>query len=406
MSASHNRSRRALALFLAVVMTFGMVTTAFGSTAPAAEVPALALAQAAVRGTNYRNLSLNPGAGNAEMRFTWHSGSPTGSIRISNPNGADWVLTSENPRPVEAHQGTGGMGEAGNILPTRTGFTYWLHMVAVYDLAPDTQYTYVVVWDTGESAPKSFRTGGSSSFQFLVAGDPQIGVGLQALSVDGAGWQNTLNVATRAFPNAEFVLSVGDQIQTTNADVPRSQERHDQMFAPVQLQTLPLLAVVGNHDGVGVANSNHRLWPLHYNIPVPAEVGAIAHDGGDVPTVFRHGTTLYTQFDYWVRWGNVFFIVLDSNTRSFLTSEDANADRMAFIEAAFAANADADWKIAAIHHSPYSVYRGTTDGAKVQIINRWIPEFERLGVDAVLSGHCHVYSRSHQMLANEPLLNQ
>ncbi|MCL2563412.1 MAG: metallophosphoesterase, partial [Oscillospiraceae bacterium] len=432
-----SHKRRALALLLAVLMVLTIMPTAFGTGYEAAEEVSAtyeSIVPASTRGSNYRNLSLTPGATTTEMRFTWHSGSPTGSIRITHATEPARTIATTPNVPVQAREeamnltaaagAPSGMGGTGHI-PTRAGYSYFLHQAAAYDLTPGETYTYVIVWDNGESAPKTFSTGGESgSFSFLIAGDPQLGVGdgLQgttntvAAARDGAAWRSALDIAADHTPGAAFILSVGDQIHTMGtttggivSTVGTSQFRYDQLFSSEVLQSIPLMPVVGNHDGAGGNNANARLWPLHYNIPASSTVNTAGNPA--TANVFRYAHGMYTQFDYWVRWDNVFFMVLDSNSFANNSFNGPPAvpmagARLAFMDAAFAANDDADWKIVTFHHPPYSVYRTTTAAPKSAIINDWIPHFQRLGVDAVLSGHCHVYNRTHQMISNAPQLNQ
>ncbi|MCL2839319.1 MAG: metallophosphoesterase family protein [Defluviitaleaceae bacterium] len=385
--------KRIMAMLMAVTMVLSMIPV-LSSQAEEAVDNAIGAVVAPVTGENYRNLGLTPGATVEEMRFTWHSGSRTGSIIITDP--ANPSFRRELPstgRPLEAHQGTEPMGADTDMFPGRPGYIYYVHQVAVYDLNPETLYNYVVTWAGGSSATKSFRTGGGDAFAFLIAGDPQIGVGNQSLALDGEGWIDTLDVAVSAYPHAEFVLSVGDQIHTTAGNVEVAQARHDWMFGASHLASLPLMPVVGNHDGSGLGNTNSRLWPMHYNIPDTSE------------NVLRFNNQFYTQFDFWSRWGNALIIQLDSNTTTWVNSVGGQG-RLEFMEDAIATNSDADWIIVTFHHPPYSVYRASNDTTKIQIIQNWIPEFERLGVDVVLGGHCHVYSRTHQMISNVPQPDQ
>ncbi|MCL2426933.1 MAG: metallophosphoesterase, partial [Oscillospiraceae bacterium] len=414
------KTKRGLAFLLSLVIAIGVLTPMLDTTASAAYVEFEELqvhqTSAPLSGSNYRNLSLNPGALNTEMRFTWHSGSPTGSIIIANPGGADWVLESTG-RLAEAHAGIGIMGDTSYLLPTRPGFVYYVHQVSVYNLAPNTQYNYVVTWEGGQSGSKSFRTGGNDNFSFIIAGDPQIGTGdglaptsaMVEAAVDGAEWASAISIADAHAENAEFILSVGDQVHTAGggpADfrhVRISQYRHDRMFSPSELQRLPLMAVVGNHDGWSFDdnNANPRLWPMHYNIPAPDAIGAFDQNNGGVPTVFRHATRFYTQFDYWVVWGNTLFLVLDSNVRTM------SGGRLDFLNAAVVANEDnVDWIVAVYHHPAYCVYRARNIAEKNEVVANWIPHFERLGVDIVLNGHAHVYNRTFHMLNNAPIKDQ
>jgi len=416
-------AKKNIALLLSLVIALGVFMPLLDTTASAAyvEVEEFQVHQTsdATIGSNYRNLSLNPGALNSEMRFTWHSGSPTGSIVITNPSGNDWVLVDPEPRLAEAHAGIGTMGDTSYLLPTRPGYVYFVHQVSVYDLAPQTTYTYVVTWEGGESAPKTFSTGGGDSFSFIIAGDPQIGTGdglaptgaIAEAGIDGGEWMSALTIANARADNAEFILSVGDQVHSANggaADfrhVRVSQYRHDRMFSPTELHNIPLMAVVGNHDGWSFDdnNANPRLWPMHYNIPAPDTVGTFDQNNGGIPTVFRHATRFYTQFDYWVVWGNTLFLVLDSNVRTM------SGARLDFLNTAVNENRDrhdVDWVVAVYHHPAYCVYRARNIAEKNEVVANWIPHFERLGVDIVLNGHAHVYNRTFHMLENEPVKDQ
>ncbi|MCL1989881.1 MAG: metallophosphoesterase [Defluviitaleaceae bacterium] len=343
-------------------------------------------------GTAVRNLSLTPGGTVNQMRFTWHSGSTEGSIRIW-PQGspeAYQLLETANVRPVEVHEGNENMGTR-HVVPTRSGYAYFLHQTAAYELTPHTVYEYVVMTADGVSEVKSFRTGGTDHFQFGLGGDPQIGVGGQSLEADGLGWINTLEVVTRDF-DLDFFVSVGDQVQTMNNSAVTSQMRHDQLFSAPQLTSLPLVPVVGNHDGSGANNTNSRMWPFHYNLPMASH------------TVRRFADQFYTQFDYYFIWGDVLFIVLDSNTR---TQFAGNGPRLQFVEDAMNRHSDANWVVAMFHHATYPVYRDyETNVAIRELVHQWTPELERLGVDVVLNGHEHIYSRSHHMLNNTPQRDQ
>ena len=316
MSRTTHVVKRALAMVIAFIMAF-VPTADMLSASASVEVPQLAVAPVSeTAGSNYRNLSLNPGANNSEMRFTWHSGSPVGSIiisseeiyrevifdandgtivqpivRMASGEQTRWVLESVSTTQVEAHFGVGRMGAASRMQPTRPGFVYYLHQVSVYNLPQNTDLSYWVTWGiegqpgSGRSTPKTFRTGGgdSDSFRFLIAGDPQIGTGdglnptgTGEASIDGREWTSALDIALGAVPDAGFVLAVGDQVHSSNHTpganhVVISQYRHDRMFSPRALHTLPVMGVVGNHDGWSFEdnNANTRLWPMHYNIPAP-----------------------------------------------------------------------------------------------------------------------------------------
>jgi len=228
---------------------------------------------------NYRNLSMTPGMNETIMRFTFHSGAATGGIRIWEQNdltSARTVATSVTSSfTVQRPSNEGGLA------------TYNVHQAAVTALKPDTEYRYEVLWGSnGKSDEKFFRTGGASNFQFLIASDIQIGTGgIETFEPgrDHYDWQNTMRITASVFPDARFMLSLGDNVTSatttgnpqniTPLQLATAQRRLDFVFAPPELHRLPIMPVVGNHDGLLVSSGENNimphLWHRHYNTPIP-----------------------------------------------------------------------------------------------------------------------------------------
>jgi 3',5'-cyclic AMP phosphodiesterase CpdA len=89
-------------------------------------------------------------------------------------------------------------------------------------------------------------------------------------------------------------------------------------------------------------------------------------------------------------------MVLNSNTQSAATHD-------LFIGQAIAANPDAVWKIVSFHHSLYSDASHTADADIVFRRSAYPPVFDKYGIDVVLSGHDHSYTRTYQMLGGLPV---
>ncbi|MCL2048770.1 MAG: cellulase family glycosylhydrolase [Defluviitaleaceae bacterium] len=350
-------------------------------------------ATGAPRGRNYRNLTLTPHHTNTGMRFTWHSGSPTGGIEIWQQGQPDTIRTIASTRTdsfvVERTGSEGGLGD------------YNVHQLTVTNLLPNTVYQYVVTWDVGKSSPKTFRTGGANTFQFFAVGDIQIGTG--GIEYDREDWTNLMSNAAAIFPQAQFILSAGDQVSEAvietggNAKSPTplqlrgAQRRFDSVFSPNQMHSLPFAPVTGNHDvqktGSAGNNMNPFLWHRHYNFTNISS--------GSNAEVRRHASTdldTDVEFDYWFRYGNVLFIQLDGETPNFTSTS-----RRTWFDNVVTANADATWRVVSFHYSPYSANRPSNQSPKPNIIANWIPVFEANDIDIVFSGHDHVYSRSHHM---------
>jgi hypothetical protein len=309
---------------------------------------------------------------------------------------------------------------------------------------------------------KPFFTGPglNSGFTFTAGGDPQIGIffanasatpgiGQKSHVEDYYGWTNAVTEMVR-YTNRRFggehrpgfYMPVGDLNDTNDNRVRRSQFMHDILLAPTEFHSLPILPVIGNHE----TTTNGHLFHHHFNMPWRAEAGGtvmtnassvladfiantpntpgiprirphgsqqnVTPGGGD-PFTTNHGISRASanalanagnspwQFDYYTIYGNMLLIALDSNSRSW------SAGRLEWVESIIAQYANqVTWVIATFHHPPYSVFRASNMGEKVPIIQQWLPELERLGVDMVLNGHCHVYSRTHHMLQNSPVLTQ
>lgn len=81
--------------------------------------------------------------------------------------------------------------------------------------------------------------------------------------------------------------------------------------------------------------------------------------------------------------GDTLIISLDSN-------QPENPDQREWL-AETLRSSDAVWKIAAMHHPPYS---GGSHGSSLDVRSAFSPLFEQYGVQLVLAGHDHDYQRS------------
>jgi len=411
--------------------------------------------QIAQSSANYRSLSMTPGTFVTEMRWTWHSRSEIGTIRIY-PAGSATPINlggaTVQSRPLgygvdSTMGGAAGQAAAGGGLAagaqTRaaapegatgvvsypwftyeegTANDYWVHQIIVTGLVADTAYEYIItgIIDGVEftSARKPFRTGPDrdTGFTFTVGGDPQIGIGdftpgretvgnnipnpgigFKSHIEDYYGWRNSVEVMAAYVPHTSFLLTVGDQIDTNDQAFRRSQFMYDIFFAPEEFHSIPILPVIGNHE----ATNNGWLFHFHYNMPFSHPTASAPAANVRPHTGFgtNHGNPW--QFDYYMIYGNMLLIQLDSNTRNF---RDGRLEWFESIINTY--QPTVEWTVVTFHHPPYSVFRATNMDEKRPIIANWLPEFERLGVDIVLNGHCHVYSRTHQMYQNRPLFTQ
>lgn len=267
---------------------------------------------------------------------------------------------------------TAGVTEVASTSGTATDGQQY-HHATLAGLAPSSEYAYRVGSDTdGWSPVTTFRTGdGDGDYSFLFIGDAQIGASGNAAS-DTAGWNDTLDVAERAFPDSEMVFSAGDQVNTAS-----NEAQYEGFLSPDQLQRIPLVTNIGNHDVASLA------YEQHFNLPnVSAEHGK--------PDAARAGG------DYWFVYGDTLYISFNSNDMD-------DAGHAEFARKVLAEHGDeARWKVVTFHHSVYSTASHADDSDIITRRADLPPALSALDVDLVLMGHDHVYVRSYLMSGTTP----
>lgn len=306
--------------------------------------------EAPVKVIEQNSISMNPGSNATEMNFTWYANdSAAGTLRIAKKN----ELVS-GAMPADAKTVTATAAQA-----NKSGF--YSNQCIVTELEPDTEYAYQLVNGEKTSEIYIFKTAKSGAFKFLFAGDPQLGASSN-LNSDNSGWARTLKAAVQTVPDAAFLLSAGDQVNTAD-----NESQYSAYLEQAQLYSLPVATVVGNHD------SGSNSYDQHFNVPNESDKGKTN-----------------ASADYWFRYGNTLFLVLNVNNMS-------TAEHKAFMEDAISKNTDAAWKVVAMHHSVYSVANHATEDDILQRRNGLVPVFKDLDIDVVLQGHDHVYVRSYMM---------
>ncbi|WP_284251949.1 fibronectin type III domain-containing protein [Litorihabitans aurantiacus] len=256
------------------------------------------------------------------------------------------------------------------------------HHAVIDGLEPERSYVYRV--GTGDANEGDFsdvatlRTFASDDgFDFLLMGDAQIGASGNRES-DGRGWQRTLDVAQEMFPDAEFIHSVGDQVEShTNS------EEYRHFLAPDNLRETPLTTVIGNHDNFTPAYRQQFFDPN-----VDESYG-------------NDGNSGHSNGNSWFIYDDTLVMNLNSNTLYDTSSWPTHVE---FVRKTMAEQGDrARWHVATLHHSLFSVANHSTNQQVVTMRNNLAPAFSELGVDVVLSGHDHSYARTKVLQGREPI---
>ena len=284
--------------------------------------------------------------------------------------GITWYADTETAGEVQYAVKTGDTfpenyltASASSTAANEKGF--YSNQAVLTGLLPDKEYVYRVKNGNTISDIYSFTSGNNDgSYEFAFVGDPQIGAG--STDSDIEGWNETLKTISSKF-NADFLLSGGDQVNTA------SNETQYTGYINELFTSLPSATTIGNHD------SGSAAYNEHFNLP---------NESAD-----KGQTTAGS--DYWFVYENTLFIDLNSNDRS-------TAEHKAFIEEAIAANPNVKWKTVVFHHSIFSTASHVDDGDIIARRDELPQVFKELGIDVVLMGHDHVYTRTYMMDGTTP----
>lgn len=319
-------------------------------------------------------ISLSPGSDNSSVNFAWYTKKSAGGQKLK---------IAENKRLTNAKVYE---AEQTKAVTDKDETEYVSNKVTATDLKANTTYYYSYQKDGQWTAPEKYTTDNGSKFSFIFVGDPQIGSSNElkgaateefynaqsaAVANDAFNWNTTLNQAMEKTGNkASFVLSSGDQIQSTKKKSPNkaawgSEIEYSGYLSPEVLKNLPVATTVGNHDA---DNANYT---YHFNTANASELGSNGKVGGD----------------YWFKHDNALFIMLNT--------QDTNVEEhRQFIEQTVAANKDCKWRIVTLHQDIYGSAEHSNEPEITNLRYQLAPIFEDNKVDVVLTGHDHAYSRT------------
>ena len=319
-------------------------------------------------------ISLSPGSDNSSVNFAWYTKKSAGGQKLK---------IAENKRLTNAKVYE---AEQTKAVTDKDETEYVSNKVIATDLKANTTYYYSYQKDGQWTAPEKYTTDNGSKFSFIFVGDPQIGSSNElkgaateefynaqsaAVANDAFNWNTTLNQAMEKTGNkASFVLSSGDQIQSTKKKSPNkaawgSEIEYCGYLSPDVLKNLPVATTVGNHDA---DNANYT---YHFNTVNASELGSNGKVGGD----------------YWFKHDNALFIMLNT--------QDTNVEEhRQFIEQTVAANKDCKWRIVTLHQDIYGSAEHSNEPEITNLRYQLAPIFEDNKVDVVLTGHDHAYSRT------------
>jgi len=255
------------------------------------------------------------------------------------------------------------------VSTTTTG--YWRYEATVSGLSPSTVYYYRIGNSAGWSTAGTFTTAppkSTENFLFSYFGDIQT-----TNETEMQAWGTLLQNAYSAYGQMAFGLQGGDIVES-GLDLDGWQAFLNQ--ATTVFSKIPFMSCNGNHEsnfaGVGKPVSYLQMFALPTNGP----------DG-------------FKEEFYSFNYGNCHYTVLNANVFSGeenLTDSDFTA--LADWIRNDLQSSRATWNIVMLHQPALPL---AADSVCSAVKANWVPIFESTGVDLVIEGHQHVYSRSYPM---------
>lgn len=231
------------------------------------------------------------------------------------------------------------------------------HTVTFSGLKPQTMYCYRVGDGKHWSEWSHFTTAasGAAPFSFLYFGDAQNDL--------KSHWSRVVREGFKEAPRAAFIIHAGDLVNRGNADGEWAEWFYSSGWI---LRTMPSLATPGNHEYGYKDRKLSKYWRPQFAFPLNGPEG--------------YEETVYT-FEY----QDTLFVSLDTNRP--LEPQAAWLDEVV-------KESDATWKIVLMHHPVFGT-AAKRDSPKRRATLQ--PAFDRNGIDLVLQGHDHTYSRTGRM---------
>ena len=252
------------------------------------------------------------------------------------------------------------------------------YVAHVTGLLPDTKYAYKAGKEEEWTKTYYFTTKPDvGDFQFIVAGDPQIGASEESAE-DGRRWDAAINNMVEQTGKSNFIFSLGDQVEDRN-----NPYQFNLFMEPREMKKTPVATLVGNHDLGSPYYSQYFTMPNQdgkkRGQPDNMETGAA---------------------DYSFTYGDTLFLCLNTNDMN-------NKNHIAFMTETIENYVKEhgkrpNWIIAAMHHSIFSI-TDHLDGKNYKARQEALaPAFSELGVDVVLMAHDHAHDRTYMMNGTTP----
>lgn len=238
--------------------------------------------------------------------------------------------------------------------------------VSLNNLEKGKEYQYQIFSNSGEKSEiYNFKTANDESFSFIHMTDPQF------YTQSGADVFNDLMGIGYSKKDIAFTMMSGDI-----SDKGGSNSYWEMFFNEPNLKLGTIATVPGNHEYYDVSQTPITMDASFYN--------------GFIQNV-SNGSVNSPNSSYFFKYNNCLFIMVDSENQAQGKSQVEWFKEV--VE-----NNPSEFIIVAMHRSFYgSVYASDS----VALRSTWQSVFDKYGVDLVLTGHDHVYTRSYPVYKGE-----
>lgn len=334
---------------------------------------------------DYEKLSMTPGTDETKLNFAWYSHTK----EIPKVRYAPSQSSLAASKVFEGSQESTTVAYSTKLKESLGGKdgTYYSNKVVIYGLKANTTYYYQIYQNGTWSSVKEYETDDFTSYSVLYFADPQIGAcknqtssenellsGITAARNDTYNWNDIITDASNHH-DVSFMISAGDQVNTA-----ANEYEYAGFLYPSAMESTPLASTIGNHDSSSYAYS----W--HFNNPNSFDIKNATQ------TSYTNGHT-NAGTDYYYTYGEVLYIVLDTNNQNCTTHENV-------IAKAVKENSDCKWRIVTFHQDIYGSGADHSDSDGMVLRTQLTPIMDEYDIDVVLQGHDHTYSRSYQITSD------
>lgn len=282
-----------------------------------------------------------------QKNITWFSYPLDGQkqfIKYAVSGTEEWTTVEAETEQVEFNSG------GNNVIN--------INSVYLKDLAPDTEYDFILGTDTVSAEVDKFNTEAENkeTNEFFIIGDIQ--------DSDKSKVEEVARQLDAENTDYDFGIQIGDAIDQAADYIDWSQL--GEIVGAKMLGDTNMISIMGNHEYYGDPQAD--IAGAIYNNPDTAEGGHYSLEYGDLYIAVINFSNTSTPIEEAAEW----------------LIEDA-------------AKSDAEWKIVCMHQPPYY----TNNGGNEPVYQAIPDAAEEAGIDAVFSGHDHTWAVTNPLIDDQ-----